>query len=201
VFSSTNEVCRNFDWLRVVPWKSNLGDAWALAPRACLSPATCAASSAATFLAKASVWPLELAGVVGLLVEGGLEVLERQRVLEDRHVALGHRGRCEARQRAEHARGQQRPAGGRARPAEEVRAAVAGDCLRCLGERAVAIDDVEVQVMALHPACLLRCRRQAADGTGFRATGTPLFGRVCGRDPRATARTRGEDVRAPLHPY
>jgi hypothetical protein len=57
VFSSAYDVSRNFARLRVVPWKSNFGDAWAWAPSALRSAATCVASSLATLRANAPAAP------------------------------------------------------------------------------------------------------------------------------------------------
>jgi hypothetical protein len=57
VFSSAYAVSRNFARLRVVPWKSNFGDAGAALPSALRRAATWVASSFATLRAKRRTSP------------------------------------------------------------------------------------------------------------------------------------------------
>jgi hypothetical protein len=150
--------------LRVVPWKSNFGDAGAALPSALRSAATCVASSRATLRANVRASPRrrppapaaveKAAAVDRLLVERGLEVLERQRVLEDRDVAGGHLLRRRRRgDAAEQARAEHGAAGGDAGAAEEVGAAVAG-LLGRLGDRAVAVDHVQGEHLVVHDVSL-----------------------------------------------
>ena len=87
--SSTFAVAWNFVWSVIVPLKSNVGFLTAFLPSAPLRNATWAASCAATTLVKLvrSLPAPTLFAFATASVELRLEVLERQREVEDRDVA------------------------------------------------------------------------------------------------------------------
>ena len=87
VSSSAMAVLRNVACFAVVPLKSNFGFLTAFEPSAPLRNVTCAASSCATAFANLTASPESLPPFDGLGVEGGLEVLEREREVEDVDVA------------------------------------------------------------------------------------------------------------------
>ena len=137
--SSTCAVAANFAASSVVPRKSNRGFLTALRPSAALSAFTCARSCAPTTWANSAQLAVERAHLHRLGVERRLEVLERERVVEDRHVALGSApapaiAGAEQRAAADHAAAEQPGLG------EERRAGVAGGRVRGLADRAVDVD-------------------------------------------------------------
>ena len=94
--SNATAVLRNAPGFSVTPWKSNFGSLIAAAPSTALEGANVGPLMRADDVRLLGQRAVQRADALGLGVERGLEVLEREREVEDRHVARGRQPRLQS---------------------------------------------------------------------------------------------------------